>query len=374
MLNWDLKNSKFNASTLFLLSTLISLAQTNLFTEGGDGATWEDPMNWSLGHVPDGEDAEISGSDVIVTGNSSPLSVFIEFGSLIIESSAELDVSSSIGLELSNSTLEIEEDGTLRLAGDIRNSQIAVDVFNANTTLINGTLIIGGADIVDLSNLSNLTSVSENLVIGGNNSLTNLDGIAQITSVSGRLIIDDNNLLTNLDGLAKITSISGALWISDNASLINLHGLDQITSVGEYLSIINNINLANCCGIQNLLSTPGAIGGDVTIVDNPSACSSEEEVKNTSCTISATNEPNSKAEHLFQVFPIPTKDNLQINLDRNYAQVIVNVISITGQIISTNKYNHVNQVQLYLTQEPGLYLLGIRTSDGHVELSKIIIE
>jgi len=92
------------------------------------------------------------------------------------------------------------------------------------------------------------------------------------------LSISENSALINVDGLNKLTSIEGDLSINYNAALANLDGLSNVTSVSEDLVIYLNYTLTDCCGIQKILSTPGAIGGQISIYSNPSECSNEEEI------------------------------------------------------------------------------------------------
>src|SRR5690554_1431309 len=100
-----------------------------------------------------------------------------------------------------------------------------------NCTEVSGNLTIKGANITDLTPLSNLTSVGGYLDIYNNSNLTNLDGLNNLTSVGGFLFIDSNSNLTNLDGLNNLTSVGGYLFIDSNSNLTNLDGLSNLTSV-----------------------------------------------------------------------------------------------------------------------------------------------
>src|SRR5690606_38552068 len=126
--------------------------------------------------------------------------------------------------------------------------------------------IFNNSNLTNLDGLSNLTSVGEYLHIFNNSNLTNLDGLSNLTSVGGYLRISSNSNLTNLDGLSNLTSVGGYLRISSNSNLTNLDGLSNLTSVGEYLYIYNNSSLTNIDGLSNLTS----IGGYLAIESNPS--------------------------------------------------------------------------------------------------------
>ncbi|MFT4759886.1 MAG: hypothetical protein ACI9XO_002983 [Paraglaciecola sp.] len=91
----------------------------------------------------------------------------------------------------------------------ILNSQSAINAFDTSTTIIKGDLTIGNSPIADpiinLSNLSGLTSIGGNLIITGQNSIANLNGLNNLNSVGGYLDIRYNNSLLSLEGLNQLT-------------------------------------------------------------------------------------------------------------------------------------------------------------------------
>ena len=135
-------------------------------------------------------------------------------------------------------------------------TQTDVNAFDPNTTMISGNLTIGNENnsdpITNLSNLSNLTSIGENLKISFCTALTNLNGLSNLTSVGGYFQIDDNNVLTNLDGLSNLTFIGEYLAILGNTVLTNIDGLGSITYINKDLFIINNEALTNIDGLSNI--------------------------------------------------------------------------------------------------------------------------
>src|SRR5690606_7427415 len=110
-------------------------------------------------------------------------------------------------------------------------SQAQIDAFATNypnCTEVSGNLTIQGANITDLTPLSNLTSVGGYLRIYNNSNLINLDGLSNLTSVGGYLQISSNSSLTNLDGLSNLTSVGADLVIQYNSSLTDISGLQNI--------------------------------------------------------------------------------------------------------------------------------------------------
>ena len=143
-------------------------------------------------------------------------------------------------------------------------SQAEVDAFSK--TSVQGSLTINGQDIVDLSHLSNLTSVGTYLKILSCKNLTNLDGLNNLTSVCG-LQIYHNTSLNNLDGLSNIDSVDGNLFIIQNDALSNLDGLSLLSFIGGDFKIIDNVSLDSYCGLYPLMSS-GTINGAFEVSGN----------------------------------------------------------------------------------------------------------
>src|SRR5690606_20292603 len=143
-----------------------------------------------------------------------------------------------------------------------------------NCTEVSGILTIQGANITDLTPLSNLTSVGGYFIIGSTSDLNNLDGFSNLTSVGRFLRIESNPNMTNLDGLSNLTSVGGYSYISSNSSLTDLDGLSNLTSVGAYLVIYSNYSLTDISGLENI--NPSTFNY-LEIKDNPnlSVCNLE---------------------------------------------------------------------------------------------------
>ncbi|WP_367391483.1 gliding motility-associated C-terminal domain-containing protein [Lewinella sp. LCG006] len=155
----------------------------------------------------------------------------------------------------------------------------------ANLSVIGGYLSIAYNDaLTNLDGLASISAIGGNIDITNNDALTNLDGFANISAIGGNIDIINNDALTNLDGFANISAIGGNIDITNNDALTNLDGFANISAIGGDLGIFSNDALTNCCAIQMLLSTPNAIGGTINITNNPSECSSAEEIIAASCT------------------------------------------------------------------------------------------
>lgn len=142
-------------------------------------------------------------------------------------------------------------------------TQVEVDNFQATyggggtCDTIQGRLLIGGNDIVDLTPLSDLTSV-ESITIGFTDALTSLDGLDALTNVVWDVNIYHNNALTNINGLAALNSVGGTIEISENDALTNVNGLASLTSVVA-LNIYGNDVLTDVDGLAALTNTSGSM-------------------------------------------------------------------------------------------------------------------
>ncbi|MEM7371987.1 MAG: FlgD immunoglobulin-like domain containing protein [Bacteroidota bacterium] len=144
--------------------------------------------------------------------------------------------------------------------GDILlSSQAEVDAFNCTT--VDGGLVIAGGDITDLSALSNLTSIGEDLILGDNDLLTNVDPLTSLATIGGSFLLDRNDALNNLDGLSSLQSVGGEITFVDNGALADVDGLSALTTVGGNLRILGNDFLGNVDGLSSLSS----VGGDLEI-------------------------------------------------------------------------------------------------------------
>lgn len=153
------------------------------------------------------------------------------------------------------------------------NSQADLNFFAANfsnCSVIEGSLIMDGPSINDLSALINITLIEGDLEIE-QTSLLNLNGLDNLTQVKGDLGIDNNDLLNSLSGLGALQSIGSTtfgyddhrFYLQDNPNLINLVGLNSLTTIVGSLEI-NYSSLQTLAGLNSLTS----ISEDLLIVDN----------------------------------------------------------------------------------------------------------
>ncbi|MFO7657894.1 MAG: T9SS type A sorting domain-containing protein, partial [Bacteroidales bacterium] len=77
---------------------------------------------------------------------------------------------------------------------------------------------------------------------------------------------------------------------------------------------------------------------------------------------------------VFKLYPNPMKDEFVIELGQVYNDVIVKVKSITGQMVTIEKYESSDKLNCKLVGQKGLYLVEIFTGEGKKATVKIIKE
>ncbi|MEM9823625.1 MAG: hypothetical protein AAF985_21245, partial [Bacteroidota bacterium] len=187
-----------------------------------------------------------------------------------------------------NSLEEILEDcGLEGCNGPINiSSQSEMDAFPDCTTLF-GSIFIDGADITDLSPMSNLQMVTGSINIV-NTGITSLAGLENLTTVGKTLAIVNCDLIPNLIGLDNLTTVNESFNIVQNDLLVNFTGLSTLTgSVGTYVvfdnpmltdftgpsfsEIFNSIYIARnpmLTNVDPLLSVVDTVGNFITLEFN----------------------------------------------------------------------------------------------------------
>jgi len=271
-------------------------------------------------------------------------------------------------------------------------AQAEIDSFKINYPYCNeieGTVRILGADISDLSGLSQITSIEDSLVIGAgwwachdsNPLLTSLVGLDNLTCIGGDLLLFDNSVLTSLSGLENLTSIAGSLIIGDqfydgscgNPSLTSLSALDNLAFIGGNLKIYNN-DVLSICNINSICDYLVAPNGEITIRRNADGCNSMEEVSD-SCNVNAVNELN--IEGPFSIYPNPFSGAARLRYqipDTRY--LISDLYSITGiwikRLLEEEKEAGEYELELDMSELlPGVYFCTLQTGYG-IQIVKLI--
>ena len=162
---------------------------------------------------------------------------------------------------------------------------VEIPIFEKLHTL--GGLEVWSTGLTDVKGFNNVqvigdsTNYSGNLYIKDNDSLLEITGFAKLIKIVAGLDIGQNNQLNSLAGFKNLVEVSH-LGVGGNPSLVSLNGLENIFKVelegGTAINVSGNNSLVDCSALCNLLSK-GSVVGEVFILDNPSKCSSETEVR-----------------------------------------------------------------------------------------------
>lgn len=145
--------------------------------------------------------------------------------------------------------------------------QSEVDSFPINypgCTIIDGSLIISGNDIIDLSGLNNLHYV-DYLAINDNPNLININGLNNLDTVYN-FEIKGNLKLNDLNGLNSL-KVTFYFSIEYNSILRSLNGLDNLEKVDAFIIDVNK-SLKDLTGLRRIKSIGGlGIGGNDSILN-----------------------------------------------------------------------------------------------------------
>ena len=144
--------------------------------------------------------------------------------------------------------------------------------------------INGGNAITNIDGLDFIKRINGNLIIENTTAITSMNGWESLASIGANFTLQNNTGLTNLDSINKLSKITGSLTITNNNALTSLNGLDSLKIISQNLNVTNNTSLSNCsaiCAVVSPLVVGGSVGtgGSIVISNNPSECSTLNEVR-----------------------------------------------------------------------------------------------
>lgn len=160
--------------------------------------------------------------------------------------------------------------------------------FNPGLLFINGLVSLDslGGDLniwqqpklTTVNAFTELDQIGNSLRVEYNDQLSSLVGLERLASTGGDFALIGNLSFIDTSPFIALTTIGGNWTIANNTSLSHLDGFTNVKMVGGECRITDNESLVDCCAIKPLLATENAIGGAKLITNNPSACSSAEEL------------------------------------------------------------------------------------------------
>lgn len=169
--------------------------------------------------------------------------------------------------------------------------------------------------------------------------------------------------ILNISGLSNLKSISGDLNIVNNPVLTSIAVFDHDLSIGGNLTIQNN-NQLSVCDVQAVCDYL-ALNGTANIQNNAPNCNSVEEVTSI-CTVSTD---DVLKEDNITVFPNPSKGVFNILNTKNIAEI--HIYNTSGKMVYYTN-NQINTINIS-TLPSGMYWLKI-SSDTSSTYKKLLLQ
>jgi hypothetical protein len=76
----------------------------------------------------------------------------------------------------------------------------------------------------------------------------------------------------------------------------------------------------------------------------------------------------------FTLYPNPVKDQLTIELGKEYSYIEANVLDITGKILSTHSFDNSNLINIRMDVSSGIYIIQLKDKSGVITHLKVVKE
>ena len=156
--------------------------------------------------------------------------------------------------------------GGIFIGDTILTTQEEVNTFgNNNYVKIDGSLVITGNNISDLSPLSSITEITGTLRLFEADKLIDFLGMENLKKIGNNLIVNHCNKLRNFNGLVQLDTIGGSFTIGFCSELSEMKGCESLSFIRNTLLIENNPSLLILGNNLNIIY----IGEDLRITNNP---------------------------------------------------------------------------------------------------------
>ena len=250
-------------------------------------------------------------------------------------------------------------------------------------TQIAGSLRVLNTQILDFMGLQFLETVGGEFDINNNSTLINLSGLDLLASVR-RFFVYQNQSLKSLDGIDSLTTITDleSISIFDNESLISINALSTVVNCPDCFIVVEaNPNLTNLEGLENIppddmfflrlvdnqnlvvcnlqnICTYLLDGGDHTIENNASGCSSAAEILD-NCFFSIAEQA---VAIQIVLAPNPVSEKFLIRVAEGMSFKKATVYSIFGEQLFLTTEETIDCTQL----TTGIYFVEVTTDRGSI--------
>jgi hypothetical protein len=264
--------------------------------------------------------------------------------------------------------------------------------------------------LADLSAFAALSSIGSDIKIGsilgsGNPLLTSLAGLENLDTIPGSIILANNAMLTSLagldnvayigsrlrvqyspnsdfSGLSSLTRIGGDLMLEGNPNLVSLAGLENCDTIGGDLSlklnplleslinidstvfpamdnlVISDNESLSYCEIMAVCEYLHVQGGSVTIENNATGCSSQDEVE-AICFAGMDAPENQSHQPQLIISPNPARQTIKIDMPgtKSNSSFHIRILNPDGKVTIELKTNEMPVNVNVSNLNPGIYFV-----------------
>ena len=174
----------------------------------------------------------------------------------------------------SSSLVQAQSQSGTTYTGDIYvRTQAQVNALNttlAGKTIIDGDVIIGGSDIIDLTPLDSIVRITGAFEVRSNSKLTDIGEFPVLQTIGGVFWVHHNESLTGLGNFPALQSIGYYFYVWNNSKLTDLGDFPALQAIGEYFYVVSNDSLTDLGEFPALQTIGGGFYGGYFYVWNNS--------------------------------------------------------------------------------------------------------
>ncbi len=238
--------------------------------------------------------------------------------------------------------------------------------------IANGSVIITiQADNVAKDCEDGFTEVSLLIQCNELNATETINSCEPYTWIDGITYTESNNtasfLLTNDFDCDSLVTLNLTIFDIDNSITENLPTLTANSNTANYQWVDCDNNFALIDGETNQSFTP-IINGSYAVQLTEDGC--EEMSECVEVNVVSTEDQFSNKN--IKLFPNPNNGSFQIDLGVTYADVEITIKNSIGQTIFFNQYKNIEQLELDLDSEAGLYFVEVKIYARQASVFKVI--
>ena len=187
------------------------------------------------------------------------------------------------------------------------------------------------------------------------------------TSPSGKVWTASNTYMDTIPNVAGCDSIITIdLTINTNTATISKVNEVLTASNADTYQWINCADSSNIAGETNQVFT-ATTSGNFTVETVLNGC-----VDTASCVGVIIANITDLENNAIQFYPNPTKGNVTFDLGNTFAMVQVEVMDVTGKVVSTQSAENTDQLQVELKGHRGVYLIRLVIDDVPTSVVRVI--